>query len=245
MTCGSRSSTGGPGCAATPVADPAAVPGSLRGVIFDMDGVVVDSEPISMATIAEIIGERGGRVDPALLGELTGVSLGEALGIAVQRSGRAIDAADLHAAYEQRYLPRLRAAAVATPGLTRLITALQAAGVPLALASSSSLAEIGAVVAALGVGPVLRAIASGEEVPRHKPAPDVYRLAIRRLGAGPAGVLAIEDSATGVAAAIAAGLGCVAVRTFATRAHDLSGARLIVSSLEDLSLPALARLAAA
>jgi HAD superfamily hydrolase (TIGR01509 family) len=212
-------------------------------VIFDMDGVVVDSEPISMATIAEIIGERGGRVDPALLGELTGVSLGEALGIAVQRSGRAIDAADLHAAYEQRYLPRLRAAAVATPGLTRLITALQAAGVPLALASSSSLAEIGAVVAALGVGPVLRAIASGEEVPRHKPAPD--RLAIRRLGAGPADVLAIEDSATGVAAAIAAGLGCVAVRTFATRAHDLSGARLIVSSLEDLSLPALARLAAA
>jgi beta-phosphoglucomutase-like phosphatase (HAD superfamily) len=89
---------------------------------------------------------------------------------------------------------RLRAAAVATPGLTRLITALQAAGVPLALASSSSLAEIDAVVAALGVGPVLRAIASGEEVPRHKPAPDVYRLAIRRLGAGPAGVLAIEDS---------------------------------------------------
>jgi beta-phosphoglucomutase-like phosphatase (HAD superfamily) len=57
-------------------------------------------------------------------------------------------------------------------------------------------------------------------------------------------VLAIEDSATGVAAAVAAGLGCVAVRTPATRAHDFSAARLIVNSLADLSLPALDRLAA-
>jgi len=58
-------------------------------------------------------------------------------------------------------------------------------------------------------------------------------------------VLAIEDSATGVAAAAAAGLGCVAVRTFATRDHDLSGARLIVSSLEELNPRILARLAPA
>ena len=189
-----------------------------------MDGVVIDSEPLSMATITEIIGERGGRADPALLGELTGVSLDEALAVAAERSGRVIDAADLHSAYQQRFLPRLRAAAARTPGLTRLIAALQTAGVPLALASSSSLAEIDAVVAALGLGSVLRAIASGEEVPRHKPAPDVYLLAVERLGAGSAGVLAIEDSATGVAAAAAAGLGCVAVRTPATRAHDFSSA---------------------
>jgi HAD superfamily hydrolase (TIGR01509 family) len=212
-------------------------------VIFDMDGVVVDSEPLSMATITEIIGERGGRVDPGLLGELTGVSLGAALGIAAERSGRLIDAADLRSAYEQRYLPRLRAAAAPTPGLPGLVTALRAAGIPLALASSSSLAEIDAVVTALRLGPALRAIASGEEVPRHKPAPDVYLLAVERLGTGPAGVLAIEDSATGVAAAVAAGLGCVAVRTPATRAHDFSAATLIVGSLEELDPAILERLA--
>ena len=77
---------------------------------------------------------------------------------------------------------------------------------------------------------------------RSKPAPDVYLLAIERLGAGPAGVAAIEDSATGVAAAVAAGLVCVAVRTAVTHGHDLGQAALIVSSLDELDVAALERL---
>ena len=112
----------------------------------------------------------------------------------------------------------------------------------MALASSSTLAEIGAVTGALGLGGVLRGVASGEEVTRSKPAPDVYLLAVERLGAGPAGVVAIEDSATGVAAAVAAGLVCVAVRTAVTHGHDLGPAALIVSSLEELDVAALERL---
>lgn len=112
----------------------------------------------------------------------------------------------------------------------------------MALASSSTLAEIGAVTGALGLGGVLRGVASGEEVARSKPAPDVYLLAVERLGAGPAGVVAIEDSATGVAAAVAAGLVCVAVRTAVTHRHDLGPAALIVSSLEELDVAALERL---
>ena len=112
----------------------------------------------------------------------------------------------------------------------------------MALASSSTLAEIGAVTGALGLGGVLRGVASGEEVTRSKPAPDVYLLAVERLGAGPAGVVAIEDSATGVAAAVAAGLVCVAVRTAVTHGHDFGPAALIVSSLEELDVAVLERL---
>jgi HAD superfamily hydrolase (TIGR01509 family) len=214
----------------------------LRGVIFDMDGVVVDSEPLSMMTIAEVIGEHGGHADPALLAELTGVSLGEAIKVAAAHSGVALDAAALHRSYQQRYLPRLRARAVPTPGLARLITALQAARVPIGLASSSSLTEIDVVVRALGLGPALGAVASADEVARPKPAPDVYRLAIKRLGTGPGGVVAIEDSATGAASASAAGLLCVGVRTAATQGHDLKEAVLIVNSLEELDLGILERL---
>jgi HAD superfamily hydrolase (TIGR01509 family) len=212
-------------------------------VIFDMDGVVVDSEPLSMATIAEMIGEYGGYADPAMLAELTGVNVVEVLNVAAARSGLAVHTADLYRSYEERYLPRLRASAVRTPGLTRLITELRAAGVPLALASSSPLAEIDVVVRALGLNTVLRAIASAEEVDRPKPAPDVYHLAIQRLRAGPAGVVAIEDSTTGVAAANAAGLACVGVRTASTQAHDLGGVALIVNSLEELDPATLQRLA--
>jgi HAD superfamily hydrolase (TIGR01509 family) len=243
-TSGSRPPTGGPPCAITTVASPAppAPATRLRGVIFDMDGVVVDSEPLSMMTIAEIIGEHGGHADPALLAGLTGVSLAEAIEVAAAHSGRVLDPAVLHRSYQERYLPRLRARAVPTPGLGRLITALRAAQVPIGLASSSSLTEIDVVVRALRLGPALSAVASAEEVARPKPAPDVYRLAIRRLGTGPDGVVAIEDSATGVASANAAGLLCVGVRTPITQGHDLKEAVLIVHSLEGLDVGILERL---
>jgi HAD superfamily hydrolase (TIGR01509 family) len=224
----------------------------LAGVIFDMDGVIVDSEPLSMRTIAEMAAERGVQLEPALLHELTGVSMERVMEVVGARlagpagaAGAAaggIDPAALRRDYDARYLPRLRASAAPTPGLERLIAGLAAAGVPMALASSSTLAEIGAVTGALGLGGVLRGVASGEEVTHSKPAPDVYLLAVEQLGAGPAGVVAIEDSATGVAAAVAAGLVCVAVRTAVTHAHDFGPAALIVSSLEELDVGALERL---
>jgi len=216
--------------------------GQLAGVIFDMDGVIVDSEPLSMSTIAEMAAERGIQLEPALLHELTGVSQERVMEVVGTRLGDGVDPVALRRDYNARYLPRLRASAAPTPGLERLIAGLAAAGVPMALASASTLAEIGAVTGALGLGGVLRGVASGEEVTRSKPAPDVYLLAIQRLGAGPAGVIAIEDSATGVAAAVAAGLVCVGVRTAVTHGHDLGPAALIVSSLEELDLAALERL---
>ena len=214
----------------------------LAGVIFDMDGVIVDSEPLSMSTITEMAAERGIQLEPALLHELTGVSLDRVMEVVRARLGDGVDPVALRRDYDARYLPRLRASAAPTPGLERLIAGLAAAGVPMALASASTLAEIGAVTGALGLGGVLRGVASGEEVTRSKPAPDVYLLAIERLGAGPAGVAAIEDSATGVAAAVAAGLVCVAVRTAVTHGHDLGQAALIVSSLDELDVAALERL---
>jgi HAD superfamily hydrolase (TIGR01509 family) len=220
--------------------------GRLAGVIFDMDGVIVDSEPLSMRTITEMGAERGVQLEPALLHELTGVSMERVLEVVGARlAGSApaaggVDPAALRRDYDARYLPRLRASAAPMPGVERLIAGLAAAGVPMALASASTLAEIGAVTGALGLNGVLRGVASGEEVTRSKPAPDVYLLAVERLGAGPAGVVAIEDSATGVAAA--AGLVCVAVRTAITHAHDFGPAALIVSSLEELDVAVLERL---
>lgn len=89
---------------------------------------------------------------------------------------------------------------------------------------------------------MLAAVASADEVARPKPAPDVYRLAIQRLGAGPEGVVAIEDSATGMASAKAAGLVCVGVRTAVTQGHDLGEGALLVNSLEELDPGILERL---
>ncbi|MDR2985091.1 MAG: HAD family phosphatase [Nocardiopsaceae bacterium] len=218
-------------------------PAHLRGVIFDMDGVIVDSEPLSLATIAEVVTERGGVVDQALLGDLVGRSLDDALTLAAARSGRELSVGELRRDYDDRYLPRLRQTAVPNAGLKELVGALSRSWIPMALASSSTLTEIGAIVTALDLCGVLAAVASGEEVPRAKPAPDVYLLAMRRLGLGATGVVAIEDSAPGVAAAIAAGLACVALRTSLTTRHDHGAATLTVGSLTELDLGVLDRVA--
>lgn len=220
-------------------------PAYLRGVVFDMDGVIVDSEPLSLRTIAEVVDDHRAATDPARLGDLVGRTLDDALTIAAARSGRRDPVDDLRRDYDALYLPRLRATAEPNPGLLALTAALSAAGIPMALASSSRLIEIEAIVAALRLGDVLAAIASGEEVQDPKPAPDVYLLAMRRLGLGPAGLVAIEDSASGVAAAVAAGLACVAVRTALTSGHDHGPAALTVSSLKELDVQTLDNVAAA
>jgi beta-phosphoglucomutase-like phosphatase (HAD superfamily) len=106
----------------------------LAGVIFDMDGVIVDSEPLSMRTLAAIAAERGVHLEPALLHELTGVSLEEVLRVVAARlaagparltapAADGTDPAQLRRDYDERYLPQLRAA-VPTPGLERLVTGL-------------------------------------------------------------------------------------------------------------------------
>jgi len=225
------------------VADLDRRPAHLRGVIFDMDGVIVDSEPLSLATIAEVVSAHGGLADPAGFGDLVGRSLDDALTLAAMRSGRDLAPSQLRPAYDERYLPRLRDTAVPNAGLKALIAALIQARIPMALASSSTLAEIDAVVSALDLRSALTAVASGEEVPRAKPAPDVYLLAMQRLGVGAAGIVAIEDSASGVAAAIAAGLACVALRTSLTTGHDHGAATLSVGSLTELDLGVLDRVA--
>jgi hypothetical protein len=117
-----------------------------------------------MTIIAEVIGEQGGHADPTLLARLAGVNMTEALKVAAAHSGRALDTAALYRSYLKRYLPRLRACAAPTRGFAGLIEALKAAEVPIGIASSSSLAEIDAVVHALRFGPVLAAIASADEV---------------------------------------------------------------------------------
>jgi beta-phosphoglucomutase-like phosphatase (HAD superfamily) len=200
----------------------------LAGVIFDMDGVIVDSEPLSMSTITEMAAERGIQLEPALLHELTGVSLERVMEVIGARLGDGADPVALRRDYDAR-----PGAAHRRAGGDR-----RADGPRLSFHTGRDRRRDRRP----GPGRRPRGVASGEEVARSKPAPDVYRLAIRRLGAGPAGVVAIEDSATGVAAAVAAGLVCVAVRTAVTHGHDFGRAALIVSSLEELAVATLQRL---
>ena len=222
-------------------ADRRVVPGAPRliALVLDLDGVVADTEPTAAAILAETYATAGVVLEAAELRDLVGIEFGRLEPLLRSRHAVAADAVALRDEFDRRYHAKLRKGVAPNPGVVELLDEVQAAGVPVAIASSSPLAQVELVLSATGILSRVDAVATGSEVQRTKPAPDVYLLALRRLGVAAAGAVAIEDSATGVAAARAAGLACVGVRTPATANHDLAAASLVVDSLRELDLERL------
>src|SRR5262249_32656998 len=124
-------------------------------------------------------------------------------------------------------------------GIRELLTALDEAGIPAAIASTSSARWVVPEAERIGVRGFFQAIVTGDEVRKRKPAPDVYLEAARRLGVDPQDVIAIEDSGPGVAAARAAGMTVVAIPHWLTKTHDLRGAHFQVADAGLLSVDRL------
>lgn len=121
------------------------------------------------------------------------------------------------------------------PGVRRIAEAADAAGWPLAVASTSAEASVRSVLE-LAMGPELAArfaVFAGDVVQRKKPAPDIYVFAVHRLGLDPADVVAVEDSRNGMLAALGAGLACAVTTSAYTAEEDFTGAFLVVTSLGD------------
>jgi HAD superfamily hydrolase (TIGR01509 family) len=127
-------------------------------------------------------------------------------------------------------------------GVLDLLMRLNEAGVPAAIASSAPARWVVGAVERLGIRPMFGAVVTGDEVAHRKPAPDVYVEAARRLGVDPAQSIAIEDSGPGIAAALAAGMKVVAIPHWLTERHDLTGAHLHVTHAGELTLDRLAAL---
>ena len=147
----------------------------------------------------------------------------------------------LHATKTSFYLERMKLGRVPLrAGVRRLLTEARAAGVRLAIASTTSPDNVSALLeGVLGYGALneFSVIATGDAVPRKKPAPDIYLLALGRLGLPARRAVAFEDSAIGVAAAKAAGLLTVATPSDWTQGQDLARADLILPSLGDPGSP--------
>jgi HAD superfamily hydrolase (TIGR01509 family) len=183
--------------------DPAAI-------VFDLDGVLVDSEQVWDDVRRDLVAARGGRWRDEATRAMQGMSTPEWSAYLAGSLGTPGTAEELAEAVIAAMADRYRAAVPLLPGAVDAVTAL-AGRWPLAVASSSPPALIEAVLAAARVADCFRAVVSSEEVPRGKPAPDVYLAAADRLGADPTRCVAIEDSASGLRAAAAAGMTVVAV----------------------------------
>lgn len=206
----------------------------LAAVIFDMDGVLLDSEPLHFRAIREVLASRNAtyteRDNQAFFGA-TDAELFRILRIIhnLEPSTEAL------VREKTEILIRLvREEPRPLPGVPEVPRRLKSQGIALALASSSLRPLIDAALDVLGLGECFGAVVSGEELLRGKPAPDAYLLAARRLGVEPAACLAVEDSRSGVLAAKAAGMTCVAIPCPATREQDFADADAVLASLEAL-----------
>ncbi|WP_328455177.1 HAD family phosphatase [Streptomyces sp. NBC_00386] len=195
-------------------------------VIFDLDGTLVDSEPNYFEAGRRTLAGQG--VTDFTWAEhekYVGISTQETLALWKERYGLTAPLETLLAEKNRRYLELARASTRAYPEMRAFVELLASAGVPMAVASGSSLEAIEAILAGTGLDSRLTTVVSADEVAHGKPAPDVFLEAARRLGADPADCVVLEDAAPGAVAAHAAGMRCIAVPCLAAQADDPAFAR--------------------
>jgi HAD superfamily hydrolase (TIGR01509 family) len=214
-----------------------AVDTAITAVVFDMDGVLVDSEQLWDEIREQLARERGGRWHPRAQGDMMGMSSPEWSAYMHDVIGLDESAEEINAEVVRRLLSRYREHLPLLPGAVGAVERL-AARWPLALASSSNREVIDVVLAEAGIAGRFRATVSSEEVARGKPAPDVFLEAARRLDTEPSRSLAVEDSANGIRSAHAAGLRVVAIpnRHYPPSPEALSAADLVLRSLDELTV---------
>jgi HAD superfamily hydrolase (TIGR01509 family) len=220
---------------------------TLEAVVFDFDGLIIDSEWVIFESAAAAFATHGHRLSIDAWATVVGTNerdertQWEHLCAACGIDG-VFDRAAFDAAYEAQDRSN-RDALPPMPGVVALVDALLAAGIALGIASSSSRAWLDRHVGRLGLDGAFTALVGADIVGGiGKPAPDVYLRACADLGADPARSVALEDSAHGIAAAHAAGMAAVAVPGRVTVSHDFSAADLVVASLEELTVADLAGL---
>ena len=207
-----------------------------RFLIFDMDGVLVNSEPFHKEVLAEVFRLNNLQLKEVYYNGLVGMS-NRAIWEKVQRDfeiPQAVSALrEFHLRVffdmlEGRHIPQ-------PPGLSALITRLKELGVKCSLASSSPMRLIDEFVHRLQIGSLLDHKVSGEHLERSKPFPDIFLKVSENYGQHPGKFWVIEDSAHGVQAAIAAGMQCIGYRNPDSGNQDLSSAHLEIDHFDELN----------
>ena len=229
---------------------------TLRALIFDVDGTLAETEEAHREAFNQAFAERGlpWQWDRPLYGQLLKTSGGkERIHAFVQAQapehlgpGLADLVAALHKRKTEIYTARVAGGGLALrPGIARLVAEAQAAGIRLAIATTTTRANVTALIDGATQGAAhawFETMGCSDDAPVKKPDPQVYTLVVERLGLDPRSCLAIEDSRNGVRAALGAGIPVVVTRSSYTAADDVSGALAVWPDLESVSLEVLRRL---
>ena len=211
--------------------------------IFDMDGVLVDSNPFHLQKWMALLKDNNIPYNPDELPEqILGKRNDDAFRLFFGPKLTREEAHELSEKLEERFRAAFGPHARPLPGLEKLIRELEAAGIPMAVASSAMRPNIEFVVDALAFRRFFRVLVSGDDVRYPKPHPEIYLKTAHELGLNPAACVAFEDSFPGIGAARAAGMKCVAIASTFPLEDLRACADLTVPSFEDISLEKLRQL---
>ena len=212
----------------------------LSALIFDLDGLIADTERLHYQAYRQALSEMGVDLCESDYGEHW-VRWGKGIAEWVATHGLALDSHALRQRKAQHYLDLLGSSLRPMEGALEVLAGFHRQ-MRMALASSSYRDAIDGVLAGLKIADFFEVIVSGLDVRRVKPEPDLFLKAARDLGVEPAQCLVLEDAEKGVLAAHRAGMRCIAVPNDYTRHHDFSAATTICSSLKEITPELIERL---
>ena len=191
-------------------------------VIFDMDGVLLDSEPLHYEAVRLILAEQGVDFPFDDYARYLGTTLTSTWDELCERYPITMTLAEFEARYNADVLAHYQAGAPLIGGARELVKQLRDAGVPIAVASSSHRMWVNAALEGAGLSEYFDQTTAGDEVSMGKPSPEIYLKAAEKLGVEPARCIAVEDAPAGVESANAAGMKVVLVRSELTSDLDLT-----------------------
>jgi len=203
----------------------------IRALLFDLDGLMVDSEPHSLNSWRVVLSARSVALEQAVIDRLFGLRQIEVAHLLSDAYGLAESPELLAREKEEYQITHLAGKVLPMPGLFALLDECMQRELRIAVASSGVRPYVMAVLEAVVLTGRFSAIVTGDEVKNGKPAPDIFLAAAHALQVEPQQCMVLEDAPAGVQAAKAAGMRCVAIPNVYTRQLDLSAADLILPSL--------------
>jgi len=204
-----------------------------KGVIFDMDGVLADSEPLITRAARMMFAELGLEVQDEDFVPFIGTGEERFIGGAAEKYGFELDLVKAKVRTYDIYLEIIKGVLKPLPGVHEFVSRCGQMGKRIAVASSADRRKVDGNLSEIGLPPELFAVViAGEDVTHKKPAPDIFLLAAQRLGLAPQECLVVEDAVSGVRAAKAAGARCLALMTSFDR-QALKGADFFAKDLSD------------
>lgn len=209
---------------------------AIRGVAFDMDGLMVNTEELYSEVGEILLSRRGKHFSRGLKAAMMGLPGPQAFGLMIEREDLSDSPTELAAECEEIFVDLLPEKLQTLPGLEDLLSVLDSRHLPRCIATSSTHQFVRRVLQITGLGPRFDFVVTAEDVQHGKPAPDIYLEAAQRLGIQAHEMLVLEDSHHGSRAGLAAGACTIAVPGQHSHDHDFTGVCYRASSLADKAI---------